>query len=621
MHSLNNPGFGGGGGGLGNSRSLSRATPDQKQSGAVKRRVLLRMSKYLFAHPVYVVTALFLMLSSNLLSLAAPKISGIAIDLIELGAGQIPMDRVLFYVGILFLCYAVSALLSYLLAVLMVRLGQKIIYTLRREVFEHLTTLPVGYFDTHQTGDIISHISYDIDTLNASLSHDLLQVCTSMVTVFGALGMMLSISPVLVLIFAVTVPASLLFTRYKSRKVRPLFKTRSMKLGALNGYAEEMLSGQKTIRAYSREQEILARFDERNEDAVEAYYRADWYGAMIGPAVNLINNISIALVTMFGGLLYMLSMREGSLPAMLTITLGDVSAFVQYSRRFAGPINELANIAHELQSGMAAAERVFRILDEESELADRPDAAILQDVQGKVDFTGVDFGYTPRRMILKQLSLKVKPGTTVAIVGPTGAGKTTIINLLMRFYDVNTGEIRVDDAEVREVTRRSLRSAYTMVLQDTWLFYGTILENITYGREDATREQAIEAAKAAHIHEFIEALPQGYDTLLSDDGVNISKGQKQMITIARAMLSDAPMLILDEATSNVDSRTEQQIQAAMQRLMHGRTCFVIAHRLSTIQNADVILVLQNGEVTESGNHEQLLARGGFYASLYQSQFT
>ena len=618
---MNNPGFGGGGGGLGNSRSLSRATPDQKQSGAVKRRVLLRMSKYLFAHPVYVVTALFLMLSSNLLSLAAPKISGIAIDLIELGAGQIPMDLVLFYVGILFLCYAVSALLSYLLAVLMVRLGQKIIYTLRREVFEHLTTLPVGYFDTHQTGDIISHISYDIDTLNASLSHDLLQVCTSMVTVFGALGMMLSISPVLVLIFAVTVPASLLFTRYKSRKVRPLFKTRSMKLGALNGYAEEMLSGQKTIRAYSREQEILARFDERNEDAVEAYYRADWYGAMIGPAVNLINNISIALVTMFGGLLYMLSMREGSLPAMLTITLGDVSAFVQYSRRFAGPINELANIAHELQSGMAAAERVFRILDEESELADRPDAAILQDVQGKVDFTGVDFGYTPRRMILKQLSLKVKPGTTVAIVGPTGAGKTTIINLLMRFYDVNTGEIRVDDAEVREVTRRSLRSAYTMVLQDTWLFYGTILENITYGREDATREQAIEAAKAAHIHEFIEALPQGYDTLLSDDGVNISKGQKQMITIARAMLSDAPMLILDEATSNVDSRTEQQIQAAMQRLMHGRTCFVIAHRLSTIQNADVILVLQNGEVTESGNHEQLLARGGFYASLYQSQFT
>ena len=618
---MNNPGFGGGGGGLGNSRSLSRATPDQKQSGAVKRRVLLRMSKYLFAHPVYVVTALFLMLSSNLLSLAAPKISGIAIDLIELGAGQIPMDLVLFYVGILFLCYAVSALLSYLLAVLMVRLGQKIIYTLRREVFEHLTTLPVGYFDTHQTGDIISHISYDIDTLNASLSHDLLQVCTSMVTVFGALGMMLSISPVLVLIFAVTVPASLLFTRYKSRKVRPLFKTRSMKLGALNGYAEEMLSGQKTIRAYSREQEILARFDERNEDAVEAYYRADWYGAMIGPAVNLINNISIALVTMFGGLLYMLSMREGSLPAMLTITLGDVSAFVQYSRRFAGPINELANIAHELQSGMAAAERVFRILDEESELADRPDAAILQDVQGKVDFTGVDFGYTPQRMILKQLSLKVKPGTTVAIVGPTGAGKTTIINLLMRFYDVNTGEIRVDDAEVREVTRRSLRSAYTMVLQDTWLFYGTILENITYGREDATREQAIEAAKAAHIHEFIEALPQGYDTLLSDDGVNISKGQKQMITIARAMLSDAPMLILDEATSNVDSRTEQQIQAAMQRLMHGRTCFVIAHRLSTIQNADVILVLQNGEVTESGNHEQLLARGGFYASLYQSQFT
>ena len=606
---------------MGNSRSLNNPKQDQPQTRTAKRRVLLRMGKYLFAHPVYVFFALVLMLSSNLLSLAAPKISGAAIDLIEAGPAQIPLDKVLFYVLALFVCYTVSALLSYILAILMIHLGQRIIYTLRREVFDHLTTLPVGYFDTHQTGDIISHISYDIDTLNASLSHDLLHVCTSMVSVFGALGMMLSISPVMVLIFAITVPASLLFTRYKSRKVRPLFKTRSMKLGALNGYAEEMLSGQKTIRAYSREEDILARFDERNNDAVEAYYRADWYGAMIGPAVNLINNISIALVTMLGGLLYMLSSTNAGLPASMAISLGDVSAFVQYSRRFAGPINELANIAHELQSGMAAAERVFRLLDEESESADAKDAKVLTEVRGEVDFSAVSFGYTPERVILKDLTLHVRPGMTVAIVGPTGAGKTTIINLLMRFYDVNSGEIRLDGTELRDATRASLRGAYTMVLQDTWLFCGTIYENITYGKESASKEDVIRAAKAAHIHEYIESLPQGYDTVLSDDGVNISKGQKQLITIARAMLSDAPMLILDEATSNVDSRTEQQIQAAMRELMSHRTSFVIAHRLSTIQNADVILVLQNGRVTESGNHAQLMRAGGFYATLYNSQFT
>ncbi len=617
---MNNPGFGGGGG-LGNSRSLNNPAQDQAQSKKEKRRVLLRMGKYLFRHPVMVLCAFILMLASNLLALVGPKLSGLAIDAIELGAGNVLLDKVFFYILLLVLCYAVSAALSYALAVLMVHLSQRIIYALRREVFEHLTTLPVGFFDTHQTGDIISRISYDIDTLNTSLSHDLLQVCASVVTVAGALGMMLTISPVLVLIFAITVPASLLFTRYKSRKVRPLFKARSMKLGALNGYAEEMLSGQRSVRAYSREDVIVSRFDERNDEAVQAYYRADWYGAMIGPAVNLINNISIALVTVFGGLLYMLTSAGADIPPSMTISLGDVSAFVQYSRKFAGPINELANIMHELQSGIAAAERVFRMLDEEGESADAENAVTLSDVRGAVDFESVQFGYTPERIILHDLSLHVTPGMTVAIVGPTGAGKTTIINLLMRFYDVNSGEIRLDGTEVRDATRRSLRGAYTMVLQDTWLFHGTIFDNITYGKENATREDVIRAAKAAHIHDYIESLPQGYDTVLSDDGASVSKGQKQLITIARAMLADAPMLILDEATSNVDSRTEQRIQSAMQELMKGRTSFVIAHRLSTIQNADIILVLQNGEVIESGDHASLLRAGGFYASLYNAQFT
>ena len=618
---MNNMKIGGGGGGLGNSRSLGSTTKDQAQTGATKRRVLRRMGKYLFQHPATVIVAFLLMITSNVLALAGPKLSGMAIDALAAGRGQVDFDTVFLYTGLLVVFYVLSAAMAYVLAIIMVKLGQKIIYTLRKEVFEHLTTLPVGYFDTHATGDIISHISYDIDTLNASLSHDLLQICASVITVVGALAMMVTISPILLLVFAITVPASLLFTRYKTKRVRPLFKARSMKLGQLNGYAEEMLSGQKTVRSYSREAVIVGRFDQRNDDAVEAYYRADYYGAMIGPSVNFINNISIALITVFGGILFMLSGIKPDLSPILVISLGGVSSFVQYSRKFAGPINELANIVSELQSALAAAERVFRLIDEESESTDKENAATLENVRGEVDFDHVRFGYVPEKTILHDLTVHAAPGQTVAIVGPTGAGKTTVINLLMRFYDVNEGRICIDDTELRDATRRSLRGAFTMVLQDTWLFHGTIFENITYGRENATREEVIKAAKAAHIHDYIESLPQGYDTVLSDDGVNISKGQKQLITIARAMLSDSAMLILDEATSNVDSRTEQQIQAAMQGLMKGRTCFVIAHRLSTIQSADVILVIKDGRVIESGNHDTLMRAGGFYAGLYHSQFT
>ena len=616
--------MGGGGGGMGNSRSLSSAKRDQKQSGATKRRVLLRMGKYLFRYPKTVLLAFLLMLASNILALAGPKLSGLAINAIaeKDTLGAVDFHSVFLYVGLLILFYALSAIMSYILAIIMVRLGQKIIYTMRREVFEHLTTLPVGYFDTHATGDIISHISYDIDTLNASLSHDLLQICASVVTVTGALGMMISISPILLLVFAITVPASLLFTRFKTKHVRPLFKERSMKLGALNGYAEELLSGQKTVRAYSREAVIVDRFDKRNNEAVEAYYRADYYGAMIGPSVNFINNLSIAMVTVLGGILYMLTLAPNvTLLPIFVLSLGDVSAFVQYSRKFAGPINELANIMSELQSALAAAERVFRLMDEESESADGQDAVVLQEVKGDVCFDHVHFGYVPEKEILHDLTVQVNPGETIAIVGPTGAGKTTVINLLMRFYDVNAGEIRIDGTELRDATRASLRGAFTMVLQETWLFHGTIFENITYGKENATMEEVVAAAKAAHIHHYIESLPEGYQTVLSDDGVNISKGQKQLITIARAMLADAPMLILDEVTSNVDSRTEQQIQAAMHTLMKGRTCFVIAHRLSTIQNADTILVIKDGRVIEAGNHVTLMRRGGFYAGLYNAQFS
>ena len=560
-------------------------------------------------------------LLANQLSLLGPKYSGIAIDAIA-AEGGVDFDTVTESVVKMLGCYILSAAMSYVLAVIMIKLSQKIVYTMRRQLFEKLTSLPVGYFDTHPTGDIISHISYDIDTINSTLSHDLVQVMTSLYTVIGSLVFMWNISKPLIAVFLITVPASILFTRYRAKRVRPLFRRRSKKLGELNGYAEEMLSGCSTIRAYERENEIGARFNKRNTDSMDAYYEADYYGAAMGPSVNLINNISISLVTMLGGILYLYSQNGSAAEGTLFfITLGGVAQFVQYSRKFAGPINEFANIISEFQSAFSAADRVFAILDEEIEPADAENAKTLTEARGDVSFNDVVFGYTPERTILHGISFDALSGKTVAIVGPTGAGKTTIISLLMRFYDVTDGSITVDGTDERDITRESLRKAYTMVLQDTWLFRGTIFENIAYGREGATLDEVKAAARAARIDGFIESLPDGYDTMLTDDGVNISKGQRQLITIARAMIANSQMLILDEATSNVDSRTEIKIQEAMTELMRGRTCFIIAHRLSTIQNADVIIVLQDGKITEMGNHNELLARGGFYSTLYNSQFS
>ena len=581
---------------------------------------MLRLGGYMLKHWPLFIIAIILTLVSNQLSLLGPKYSGDAIDAIA-AAGGVKFNLVWPSVIKMAVCYGLSAILSYLLAVTMIQLSQKIVYTMRRQLFEKLTSLPVGYFDTHATGDIISRVSYDIDTVNASLSQDIVQVMTSIYTVVGSLIFMWNISKPLILVFAVTVPASILFTRYRTKRVRPLFSRRSHKLGELNGYAEEMLSGGKTIRAYCREDEIGAAFNKRNIETMDAYYDAEYYGATLGPSVNFINNLSISLVTIFGGILFMYS-QSGAFKAgsLFFITLGGVAQFVQYSRKFAGPINEFANIINEFQSAFSAAQRVFRIIDESPESRDMPGAVELKNASGRVDIENVSFGYTPSREILHDISVHAEPGKTIAIVGPTGAGKTTIINLLMRFYDPVEGKIRVDGSENREITRSSLRRAYTMMLQDTWLFHGTIYENIIYGKENATPNEVYEAAKAARISSYIERLPDGYDTVLSDDGTNISKGQRQLITIARAMLSKSTMLILDEATSNVDSRTEIKIQQAMARLMEGRTCFVIAHRLSTIQNADLILVLQGGKITESGNHEQLMKKGGFYSTLYNSQF-
>ena len=575
-----------------------------------RRQVILRLLGYMMRHRWMALGAIALTVTGNLLALLGPMLSGYAIDAIGTGPGEADFQRIFSYCALMLLFYLISSVMAYLLSVLMVKLSQRVAYQLRADLFNKLVDLPVRFFDGHQTGDIISRVSYDIDTVTSSLSNDFLQIAASSIMVLGSLGMMLTISPPLIVVFVVTVPISVLFIRYRTRTIRPLFSRRSAKLGELNGLVEEIISGQKTTKAYHQEETMIGRFDAKNEEAVQAYYKADYYGSTVGPSVNAINNLSLALISVFGALLFL----RGS------ISLGNLSSFVLYSRKFSGPINEMANIISELQSACSAAERVFRLIDEEPEPADAPQALELTDVKGDVQMEHIRFGYDPDKTIIHDLSLHAKPGSLVAIVGPTGAGKTTIINLLMRFYDPQSGSIRMDGHDSRDITRKSLRAAYTMVLQDTWLFYGTIYENIAFSRPRATREEVIEAAKAAKIHSYIMQLPDGYDTVITEDGMNISQGQKQMLTIARAMLSDAKMLILDEATSNVDTRTEQQIQSAMRELMQDRTCFVIAHRLSTVQNADTILVVQHGDIVEQGSHEQLMQQGGVYAGMYRSQF-
>jgi len=573
-------------------------------------KTLLRLWRYIGRYRILVVLAVILALTSSLLAIAGPRLSGMAINAIDLGAGKFDMQTIYDCVTWMLVCYLSSSVLSYVLQVVMLKLSRSVSRQMRHDVFENLTNLPVSFFDKFQPGDIISTLTYDVDTVNQSLSTDLLHILQSTVTVTAALWMMLSIAPRLVLILFVTIPITILLTRYITKRVRPLFRKRSAKLGALNGFVEEMLSGQKTIHAYGQEKAVLERFDEKNKEAIYAYTKAEADGTITGPSVNFINNISLALVSTFGSILFL----KGG------VLLGDLNSFIQYSRRFTGPINEFANIISELQSAFAAAERVFSLIDAEQEVADSPDAVELTRVEGDVRLENVDFSYVEGQPIIQGLNLHAQPGSLTAIVGPTGAGKTTIINLLMRFYDIDGGAIYVDGQEIKTITRESLRKAYSMVLQDTWLFHGTIYENIAYGKPDATMEDVVAAAKAAHIHGYISRLPQGYDTVLTDNGTSISKGQKQLLTIARAMLLDAHMLILDEATSNVDTRTEHRIQAAMRTLMKGKTCFVIAHRLSTIQSADNILVLDGGKVVEQGTHESLMAEKGFYYDLYQSQF-
>ena len=587
--------------------SEAAMTGDRLKTG--RKAVVARLAKYFLRYKWRVLTAFILMLGSNLFALIGPWLSGMAIDAIA-REGGVDFAAVGRYCLLMAVFYVLSSGFSYLLSVLMIRLSQNIVRSMRQDVFDKILLLPVSLLDGMQAGDLINRISYDIDTVNASLSNDILQAATSVVTVVGAFVGMALASPIMLTVLLVTVPVAVIITIVRSRTVRPLFRRRSARLAELNGYSEEMLSGLKTIKAYGREQLVCEAFCKKNTEAVDAYYASDYYGSLIGPAVNFVNNLGTVLISTAGAFLYLYNM----------VSLGNISSFLLYSRRFSGPINEFANIMGEIQSALAAAERVFRLLDAPEEAADAEDAAELTDTKGDVVFEHVRFSYDGTNDVIKDLSFSVSAGQTVAVVGPTGAGKTTLVNLMMRFYDPQGGRILLDGTPVSRFTRKSLRAAYTMVLQDTWLFEGTIFENIAYGREGATREEVERAARAAHVADFAEKLPAGYDTPVTDGGVNLSKGQRQLITIARAMLSPAKMLILDEATSNVDTRTEILIRDAMAKLMRGRTSFVIAHRLTTIRNADLILVVRDGDVVERGTHESLLAAGGFYKEIYSAQF-
>ncbi|WP_239613685.1 ABC transporter ATP-binding protein [Cohnella mopanensis] len=508
--------------------------------------------------------------------------------------------------------YVVSSIFSYIQQFLMAGVAQKTVYGLRNEVNAKLGKLPLKYFDSRAHGEILSRAVNDVDNISNTLQQSLTQLITSLITIIGVIIMMLTISPWLTLILLLTLPLSMIVIRGAASRSQKYFKTQQMELGQLNGHVEEMFSGHKIVKAFGQEEKSVAKFDEINERLYESGRKAQFVSGNIMPLMNMVSNIGYVFISVVGGIM----VARGS------ISIGNIQAFIQYARQFSMPLVQTANIANIIQSTIASAERVFELLDEEEEV---PEAAEGKDVklatpQGNVAMNGVKFGYNPDTILIENMDIDVRSGQTVAIVGPTGAGKTTLVNLLMRFYEVNEGNITIDGADITKMKRGNLRSLFGMVLQDTWLFNGTIRDNIAYGREGAKEEDIVEAAVAAHADHFIRTLPEGYDTVLNEEASNLSQGQKQLLTIARAILADPAILILDEATSSVDTRTEVYIQKAMHELMQGRTSFVIAHRLSTIRDADLILVMNQGSIIEKGTHNELLAQGGFYADLYNSQF-
>ena len=581
------------------------------------KKSIKQLAMYIGKYKIGIFVVMICAACSTVFNVAGPKILGKATTelsegLMEKirGTGSIDFTKIgkilLFTLGL----YLLSALFSFIQGWIMTGVTQKVCYQLRKEISEKINRMPMKYFESRTYGEVLSRITNDVDTLGQGLNQSITTIITSVATLIGVLIMMLSISPLMTLIALVILPISMGLIGLVTKKSQKFFRAQQEYLGHINGQVEEVYGGHLVIKAFNREKDTIEEFEKTNNILYDSAWKSQFLSGMMQPIMMFVGNLGYACVALTGGLLAIKNV----------ITIGDIQAFIQYVKNFTQPIQQIAQVINMVQSMSAASERVFEFLNEEEEdqIVEHP--ADITSVTGAVTFEHVHFGYNPEQIIINDFSAKVKPGQKIAIVGPTGAGKTTMVKLLMRFYDVNSGAILLDDHNIRDFNRRELRDAFGMVLQDTWLFKGTIMENIRYGRLDATDEEVIAAAKAARAHHFIQTLPGGYQMELNEDASNVSQGQKQLLTIARAILADNKILILDEATSSVDTRTEIEIQKAMDNLMKGRTSFVIAHRLSTIRNADLILVMKDGDIIEQGNHEELLAKNGFYANLYNSQF-
>ncbi len=580
---------------------------------------LRRLITYLKPFKTSLIIVLLMSVLGTASAIAGPKILGKATTELFRGlmmkmqgvpGAAIDFNKIAIIMAWLIGLYIISSIFSYVNMYIMAAVAQRSVYNMRKELNDKLQRLPLKFFDDKAHGDVLSRVTNDMDNISSTMQQSLTQLITSIVTMLGIIIMMLTISPWMTLITLVTLPASAFATKAIATRSQKQFKIQQKTLGQLNGHVEEMYTGHKIVKAYGKEKDSIEEFNQINEELYEAGWKAQFISGIIMPVMGFINNISYVIVTVAGSIF----VTKG------TISIGDVQAFIQYSRQFTQPIAQTANIANVIQSTIASAERVFEILDEEEEIQETENPVRLEKPRGDVTVEHVSFGYSEDNILMKDMNLVAKQGSTIAIVGPTGAGKTTLVNLLMRFYEVNSGRITIDGVDIKDMRRGDLRNIFGMVLQDTWLFNGTIKDNIGYGLENATDEQIIAAARAAHADHFIRTLPDGYDTVLNEEASNISQGQKQLLTIARAILADPAVLILDEATSSVDTRTEVYIQHAMLEMMKVRTSFVIAHRLSTIRDADTILVMNEGDIIETGNHHELMAKNGFYAELYNSQF-
>lgn len=581
------------------------------------RGTIRKLLKYIGSYRIGVIAVLVFAIGSTIFSITGPKILSRAITTLYeglvasvSGTGSIDFTKIgqilLFLLGV----YVISAMLSFIQGWIMTGISQKLCFRMRREISEKINRMPLKYFESRTVGEVLSRITNDIDTLGQSLNQSITQMITSITTIIGVVIMMLTISPLMTLIALVILPISMIFVLSVVKISQKYFRAQQKYLGEVNGQIEETFSGHNVVRVFNQEQKTLQDFDETNDKLYESAWKSQFLSGLMQPIMNFVGNLGYVGVAVAGSMLAVAGV----------ITVGDIQAFIQYVRNFTQPISQLAQVSNMLQSMAAAAERVFEFLEEQEEDQTVENPVSIENIRGEVQFDHVRFGYDPAKPVIHDFTCHVEPGQMVAIVGPTGAGKTTMVKLLMRFYDVDSGSIQLDGHNVRSFNRSELREGFGMVLQDTWLFKGTIMENIRYGRLDATDEEVIAAAKAAHADSFIRTLPGGYQMELNEEISNVSQGQKQLLTIARAILADNPVMILDEATSSVDTRTETLIQSAMNRLMEGRTSFVIAHRLSTIREADVILVMRDGDIVEQGTHHELLAKGGFYAELYNSQF-